>query len=135
MTAARLTQTASFVMNKAEVIQLSAEAERAASRERQSRARLSARSRQAAETGKMIALVSLSGIVGVALIERLTDSTEPQAAQAVPRPRRGLLMRAGMLAVALLRWGSVFSGAWRSLTARRTRTATYRADDRSDADA
>lgn len=117
------------MMTKKEVRQLSAEAERAALRERQQRARLAYRGQKAAEAGKKIALVSLAGLVGVALVERLTDGRKSHAAHAVSaadgrsKPRRSLLMRAGMLAVALMRWSSLFSRAWLSLATGHTKIA------------
>ena len=128
-------------MTKAEVRQLSADAERAAVREQQQRATLAYRGQKAAETGKKIALVSLAGLVGVALVERFADGHKSRPAQAESvadtgsRPRRSLFMRAGMLAVALMRWSSLFSRTWLSLATGHTRMVRAPADAGAATDA
>lgn len=118
------------MITRTEINQLSAEAERAAVLERERRARLAYRGYRAAETGKRVALISLAGLLGVAIVERLTHGREPRATRAgtAPEPRQSLLARAGMLAVALMRWSSGISRAWLSLTAGRTRMADVPAD-------
>lgn len=137
----RVTSMGSFMTTRAEVRQLSADAERAAVREQQQRAKLASKGQQAAATGKKIALVSLAGLVGVALVERVAGGRKSRPAHAAsagdtePRPRRGLLMRAGMLAVALMRWSSLFSHAWRLLTTGHARMVRAPADAEAAADA
>jgi hypothetical protein len=120
------------MMSRAEVRQLSEKAEAAALRERQQRAMLSYRGQRAVETGKKMALVALAGLVGVAIVERLTDGREKETgvsqAGAASKPRRSLLVRAGMLAVAVMRWSSVLSRAWLSLMTRQAKMARVPAD-------
>jgi hypothetical protein len=131
----------SLVISRAEIRQLSAEAESAAEREREQRTRLSYRGRRTLETGRKVALISLAGLVGFAIVERVVerviDGRESRAehADAQSGEGRGLLVRAGMLAVALLRWSSRFSRAWLSLTSGQAGMTSVPADTAAATDA